>query len=871
MSSHVANAVAQAAQQAEQVIRELEGMPLAIEIVGAFLHTRGLDIGAFLSAYKSEFESISSFVPRRLQWCYDKNRSIGEILELLLDAISDDETDAIKLLFMSSLLGFSEVPIKLFTNNIPPSESELTGSVPDMATNLGLACANWLEESQNGEPKTVAALHRLEELGLAKLRRDLFGYVSYFSIHNLIRNWSTQRLEEVEKSELTFLLASLLCNFLVCGEIQWSMSVRAIGYARVLKGKVREMINDSELLVPDGKYFDQYKVISLTYGEFFMKHKQFKDAQDAYADAVQCDSLIRQVNQPVAMSSLHLIEKYGLACWRNGELEKAVEVFKTMYQESLEAYGTDHDITIASSRLLMNVKTQLDRRVTHEQNASVALAIPKESFRYSGTGLSMEPLETPPLAGYTNEDAFELLELAKENHEYGIRNYSAVESFRAASEYYRVANRLSDVELWICRAWNVCSDLNDYQAKWGNAEIASKLAHYCVENVPSNIYLSVIPQRALLWAVNSHHEALIECLVRMSVDFKMTNEQGNNLLHRLMMSKSISIRAIFTLIHNGVDPHHPNLDGLTPLDIYVENPKGTDLSILAVLIFYETNIQQLDSLSDRMIWVIALKKLTDIWFLKSDVHDRPSKLSKLKEGQFLGSFNDTPMLSEIADSTYRDARLAKFLLLLAIELKSYQVIGFLLNANVKLDIVAFGIWFMENPLGGRSVFRKSLDDWRMRGLLHVYGVPVSGIIEMLKCIAFPLPNAILKCDFIQTLRRIAEDEVLELDINSRLIVLKYVKYDFRLWITYLWREKHGRHVPPTVRDLDIMGQSWINFGEINLESFLESLKQVAKKGKELEYSRLESSKASKKSSDNTSRQVNPKIKKLNSLFKPSRH
>ena len=67
------------------------------------------------------------------------------------------------------------------------------------------------------------------------------------------------------------------------------------------------------------------------------------------------------------MSLLQLIEKYGSACWRNGELEKAEEVFKTMYQESFEAFGTDHDTTIAASRLSMNVKTQLNRPAVHEQ------------------------------------------------------------------------------------------------------------------------------------------------------------------------------------------------------------------------------------------------------------------------------------------------------------------------------------------------------------------------------------------------------------------------------------------------------------------------------------------------------------------------
>ena len=212
-------------------------MPLAIKVVEPFLHTRYLDIGAFLSTYKLEFESISSYVPRRLQWCYDKNRSI--ILELLLDAISDDETDAIKLLCMSSLLSFSEVPVKLFTNTIPRSKSELspsmelTGSVPDMTKN------------QNGGSKTLATLHRLEELEVAKSRRDSFEHVCYFSIHNLIRKWNNQRLDEVEKNELTFLLASMLCKSLICGEIQWSMSLRAIRFARVLKRKVRDIINES--------------------------------------------------------------------------------------------------------------------------------------------------------------------------------------------------------------------------------------------------------------------------------------------------------------------------------------------------------------------------------------------------------------------------------------------------------------------------------------------------------------------------------------------------------------------------------------------------------------------------------------------------
>jgi hypothetical protein len=103
---------------AMKIIREFEGMPLAIEIVGAFVLTKSMGIRDFLPSYDANDIPVMKHIPSRTQWTYDRQRSIENIVELLFDAVNDTENDAMCLLIIFSSLESIELPTSMFFSKI---------------------------------------------------------------------------------------------------------------------------------------------------------------------------------------------------------------------------------------------------------------------------------------------------------------------------------------------------------------------------------------------------------------------------------------------------------------------------------------------------------------------------------------------------------------------------------------------------------------------------------------------------------------------------------------------------------------------------------------------------------------------------------
>ena len=327
-------------------------MPLAIEVTAALLSTKNLVLHDIISEY---IEQVSVYMPRPLQWSYDKHRSIEEILELIIDAIKDDETHAAKLLIMSSLIGPTEIPLAAFENlrfqdTLDFSSSEAPTKVNMPITNFALACSAWLlKASQGADQVIMAAFNQLEDLGLAKSKRNSSGRIVSFSIHNLIRTLSVRRIGQDEKRELIFLLAQSLCESFEDGTSLWKKSNRCVQLARFMLEHLREFMNDTEVLMVDSKYFDHYRVMCAKYGAFFMNNRHCANAKDAYELAYQCDFLGRQPGQPFTKASLASMQGFALACRSNGDPDKALEVFQHIYYEGRNTYGVDDNLTIKAA------------------------------------------------------------------------------------------------------------------------------------------------------------------------------------------------------------------------------------------------------------------------------------------------------------------------------------------------------------------------------------------------------------------------------------------------------------------------------------------------------------------------------------------
>ena len=292
---------------------------------------------------------------------------------------------------------------------------------------------------------------------------------SNLSIHSLVRKWNVRRLGDDERGELTCLLASLLCESLNRGNSQWRMSFHSANMARIILATIRDSIRDDiSLVIPGGSFFDQYKYVCEEFGALFTDQRQFKEAQDAYEIASQCSALIQEPDQQGSRSHLRLIKEYGSACWRNGDIEKAKELFESMYRESLKIYGLEDDLTITASGLLKKVNDKLNSSMSHERTAYTALTGPKSSppgpGRESSTASSTNRQTAQTLdevtddveeLKFSNELSSEIVEIAKENFQFDMHSLNGFTSFVATSHYYMSIGNFRDQEIWAERAWSL--------------------------------------------------------------------------------------------------------------------------------------------------------------------------------------------------------------------------------------------------------------------------------------------------------------------------------------------------------------------------------------------------------------------------------
>ena len=348
-------------------------MPLAIEIASAFLLSSGLGLVDFDSMSDPEF---TGHRPGRLQWAYERNRSLDDIVDLLLDAVSDKENEAISLLTMSSFIGPNEVPISIFSGSYAAEESHLSEDEASFSigqnteSQLILKCRDWLRRARENKRVLLTAVARLEELSLAISRKRPDGQISHFAVHNLVRKWSINRLKETEREELAMLIAHTVLIFLN-PNVRPVTSRRDINLAKFALENIRCYVGDINRNPPQGRHIIQYGNLCAGFAQFYLRHKQHQDAAGLYSIALQCEALSKLSDQVSSLHYLQLLHGYGMSCWGNGDLALAVDAFQSLLRESSDKFGADH-FAVDASKHLRDIQFQQDRRTANENQAARA-------------------------------------------------------------------------------------------------------------------------------------------------------------------------------------------------------------------------------------------------------------------------------------------------------------------------------------------------------------------------------------------------------------------------------------------------------------------------------------------------------------------
>jgi tetratricopeptide (TPR) repeat protein len=370
---------------ATKIIREFEGMPLAIEIVGAFVITKGMGIHDFLPSYSANDIPIMKHIPSRTQWTYDRQRSMEDIVELLLDAVNDTENDAMSLLIMSSFLGSIELPTLISSSKIIAQESvDAPLRKPSLDTlpqesHLAKKCVLWLSSSSQNYGFCLASVARLNELGLAKSRKTSDGRILSFTVHNLVRKWSNKRPTHLERKELVLLVAWLASNVLLDSLKKGFSTRRNIPLTETVLENIRKTIDSDDLLPlasPKGAYASLYHGLCSVFATVYMQQTQYQKAQGLYATILQYELMRKPSGQPAQRPYLEALRDYGNAAWHNGDLSDAEATFKTLLENSPSSSEEANEFALTASVHLKKIYLRMHKLKENEDRAVLAVRNP---------------------------------------------------------------------------------------------------------------------------------------------------------------------------------------------------------------------------------------------------------------------------------------------------------------------------------------------------------------------------------------------------------------------------------------------------------------------------------------------------------------
>ena len=170
-------------------MRELHGLPLAIEQASALLKTV-FSLSDFIDAYRSHYISIMERYPQGLL-SYEKERSIIVVFDMLYSSVENRNPDAAALLTFVAFLGPWQIPMGLM-ESFQFNSTKFCSSTDPATKSLIRALGN---------PTTLRlALNDLADVCLIKLRRNRTFECQSFSVHRAICDWCV-RIAVPEKRE----------------------------------------------------------------------------------------------------------------------------------------------------------------------------------------------------------------------------------------------------------------------------------------------------------------------------------------------------------------------------------------------------------------------------------------------------------------------------------------------------------------------------------------------------------------------------------------------------------------------------------------------------------------------------------------------
>ena len=347
----------------------LHGVPLAIEQAAAYLSIYPSPSPSIFSKYltrlKSEYEDVMKYIPKRSEWYYEKHRSVIDSFNILKKTLATTSDDAAKVLTFSAFLAPGDIPISILQAAEDADNNDETEIIWPKIINKDILLESelysWLQNFLQNKRSCIQALIILQDHCCAKIRWNASrGEIISYSIHDAIRKWSQENLQDSAKDTWAVVAAFRLSQCLVSREVT---IVSRQKYRRHVDLAERVLLRDESpscMKAPDGPLNNHARIALASFARFHQRQKDLEKAQALVEKAIEFDKIIEGPKWPSVQcfQNLHLL---GRVLWRCGDFAKALETSGTLVEACEAAFGVDDDFSLEISTQARLLKIQASR------------------------------------------------------------------------------------------------------------------------------------------------------------------------------------------------------------------------------------------------------------------------------------------------------------------------------------------------------------------------------------------------------------------------------------------------------------------------------------------------------------------------------
>ncbi|KAI1658900.1 hypothetical protein F4813DRAFT_355079 [Daldinia decipiens] len=350
------------------IVRELGGLPLAIEQAGILLRRRVVGLENFIKEYHTQYKELMGHLPRAGEVQHDKARSMYTILSILYSNVKTESPIAATILRLLAVIGPTQVPISIFLN-VFQFDSEIT------TANIEL------RSIQNSSKSiTTFRLHMtlLEDLCLVKIKPASREYLESVLLHQAVCQWITKSPSECEPRWIIFValgLGNVLCRGE--GSLDWPMggttsdsyiSRICLSWIDRIDFLIRDSIDSFTIEPPHGIFVAEYANIACNFGYIYFCNSRYEEARVFLSCALGYYPFISATHDSFSGGILRLYYCLAVSHYETGNLVKAEKFINA-------AYNISQRETTEFAKIISLQQSILDRTTIYHYHHQPSTAI----------------------------------------------------------------------------------------------------------------------------------------------------------------------------------------------------------------------------------------------------------------------------------------------------------------------------------------------------------------------------------------------------------------------------------------------------------------------------------------------------------------